>query len=191
MHAIFDAVGDMGKQFIETAYHSGIHLKYFGKDVHDGYALAKLVNAAEKMTKDCNEFDLNYVTNYSEEWGMENADEIADIPDISVIGRFTKGHYSGANIPGHTNQANFIYIQQASISENWSDEEMVMLALSLLKSHLSLKGFVGGKSYGYGEKESIREAREDLMWEENYTITEQVSKRIISYNPKRPMTILF
>ena len=66
-----------------------------------------------------------------------------------------------------------------------------MLALSLLKSHLSLKGFVGGKSYGDGEKEAIREAREELLWEEKYTLNKQVSKRIISYNPKGPITILF
>ncbi|MHA2089499.1 MAG: hypothetical protein ACW98K_01465 [Candidatus Kariarchaeaceae archaeon] len=191
MHAIFDAVENVSKQFIETTYRSGIHLRYFGKGVHDEYALADLINAAEKMTKDCDEFDLNYITNYSEVWGMENVKEIVDIPDISVIGRFTKGHYSGANIPGHTNQANFIYIQQASISENWSDEEMIMLALSILKSHLSLKGFVGGKSYGDGELNEIREAREELMWEEKYTTNEFATKRIISYNPKGPITILF
>ncbi|MHA2168653.1 MAG: hypothetical protein ACXAB7_01945, partial [Candidatus Kariarchaeaceae archaeon] len=191
MHAIFDAVENVGKQFIETAYRSGIHLRYFGDDVHSGYALSKLVNTAEQMTKDRNEFELNYLTNYSEVWAMENVSKIQDVPEISVIGRFTKGHYSGANIPGHTNQANFIYIQQASISENWSDEDLIFLALSLLKSHLSLKGFVGGKSYTDDEKEQIREARENLMWEEKYTINEYVTKRIISYNPKGPLTILF
>ncbi|MHA2254303.1 MAG: hypothetical protein ACXAD7_28420 [Candidatus Kariarchaeaceae archaeon] len=54
-----------------------------------------------------------------------------------------------------------------------------------------MKGFVGGKSYVDGEKEMIREAREELMWEEQYTVNECVTKRIISYNPKGPMTILF
>ncbi|MHA2254304.1 MAG: hypothetical protein ACXAD7_28425 [Candidatus Kariarchaeaceae archaeon] len=109
MHAIFDAVENVGRKFIEAAYSSGIQLRYFGDDVHGGYALSKLINNAEMMTKDCDEFELNYLTNYSEVWAMDHLEEIEDIPDITVIGRFTKGHYSGANIPGHTNQANFIY----------------------------------------------------------------------------------
>lgn len=82
---------------------------------------------------------------------QENLEEIEDLPEISVIGRFTKGHYSGAGIPGKASKANFTYIQQASIAENWSDEQMIVLILRLLKSHIALNGFVGGKSYENGE----------------------------------------
>ncbi|MHA2172511.1 MAG: hypothetical protein ACXAB7_21785 [Candidatus Kariarchaeaceae archaeon] len=39
--------------------------------------------------------------------------------------------------------------------------------------------------------EKIREAREEQLWAEKYTLSDQISKRIISYTPKGPMTILF
>ncbi|MHA2251855.1 MAG: undecaprenyl diphosphate synthase family protein [Candidatus Kariarchaeaceae archaeon] len=191
MHAIFSAIEDVGREFISKAYQSNIRLQYFGEGVHTTYALAKIINKAEEITKHCSGFDLNFITNYSEVWGRDHPEEIANIPEISVIGRFTKGHYSGAGIPGHSNKANFIYIQQASVSENWCDEDLVVLALSLLKSHISLNGFVGGKSYKDGEKEAIHNAREELLWEARYNLSKYPRKRIMTYSPKGPLTIIF
>ena len=191
MKSIFSAIEDVGKKFISTAHQSNVKLKYFGESVHEKYAMSGLVNKAEKVTKDCNGFDLNYLTNYSEDWGVDHKEELEEVPDISVIGRFTKGHFSGAGIPGHSSKANFMYIQQASVSENWSDKDLLVLALSLLKSHIALNGYVGGKSYKKGEKDEIREAREEEMWDEDYCISEKVSKKIISFSPKGPITIKF
>jgi hypothetical protein len=194
MEAIFDAITDVGKKFISRAYEENIRLQYYGHEVHENYAMANIINAAENITENCNEFELNYLTNYSEQWGVEHQSQLDCLPDINVIGRFTKGHYSGANIPGHTNAANFVYIQQASISENWSDEELLWLALSLLKSHLSLKGFVGGKSYNSTEKAEIRETREVRLWEDNYSSRAadgNYHKRIVSFSPRGPITIKF
>ncbi len=192
MEAIFDAITDVGKKFVAKAYEKNIKLKYYGHEVHDKYAMADIINQAEKFTKNCSGFELNYLTNYSEQWGVDNQSELDQLPDINVIGRFTKGHYSGANIPGHTNAANFVYIQQASIAENWTGTEMIVLALSLLKSHLALKGFVGGKSYVGTEKTKIKSARENELWEDNYLVgTENPQKRITSFSPMGPITIKF
>ncbi len=190
--AIFDAISDVGKAFVSKAYEKNIRLKYYGHEVHDDYAMSKIINKAEQVTQNCSGFDLNYLTNYSEQWGVDNQSELETLPDINVIGRFTKGHYSGANIPGHTNAANFVYIQQASIAENWSKMEMIILALSLLKSHLALKGFVGGKSYVGPEKAKIKSARENELWEDNYLVgTQDPKKRITSFSPMGPITIKF
>lgn len=192
MTAIFDAITDVGKAFVSKAYEKNIQLKYYGHEVHDNYAMAGIINQAEKYTRSCSGFELNYLTNYSEQWGIDNQSELDSLPDINVIGRFTKGHYSGANIPGHTNAANFVYIQQASIAENWNQKEMIVLALSLLKSHLVLKGFVGGKSYVGSEKVKIKNAREQGLWEDNYIVgTEISSKRIVSFSPMGPIDIKF
>ncbi|MHA2027922.1 MAG: hypothetical protein ACW99Q_00915, partial [Candidatus Kariarchaeaceae archaeon] len=194
MEAIFDAISDVGSGFISKAYERNIRLRYYGHDVHDGYTMSNIINKAERYTKGCTGFELNYLTNYSEQWGIEHQSEMDTLPDINVIGRFTKGHYSGANIPGHTNSANFVYIQQASISENWTDEEMFWLALSLLKSHVSLKGFVGGKSYSNKEKNEIKNAREQELWEgnfENKAAQGKYQKRIVSFSPRGPLTIKF
>lgn len=193
MSAIFEGVEQIAEQFIQTARESDIRLRYYGHDVHDGYALSKPVKLAEHFTMHCESFELNYLTNYSEQWGVEHQNELEYLPEINVIGRFTKGHYSGANIPGHTNEANFIYIQQASISENWSDEELIVLALSLLKSYLSLKGFVGGKSYTPEEKEEIKRKREFEAHTDYFDLTnpEKRSKQIMSFSPMGPITIKF
>ena len=197
MTAIFDAVNDVGKKFIKAAVKYDIKLKYYGKDVRTTYALSKLVNAAEHYTMDLEGFELNYLTNYSEEWGIKNMDLIDDLPEINVIGRFTKGHYSGANIPLKSPKANFIYIQQASIDKNWTDNEMIILALSLLKSLLGIRGTVGGKTYSRGEKENIYLAREVDLYEGKYNLSYllmdkiKANKRITSFTPYGPVTIRY
>jgi len=192
MEAIFEAVNSIGKQFIKQAFTSDIRLKYYGSGVHDTYALSNIIKKAETLTKFCKSFELNFLTNYSDDWAIQNLDQIESLPEISVIGRFTKGHYSGASIPGHTSKANFIYIQQASISKNWSDMELITLSILLLKSHLALRGFVGGKSYSDGEKEKIRQAREIGLWEEKYHLFEEKpSKRVQSFSPMGPITVIF
>jgi len=192
MDAIFDAIGSIGKQFIKQAVTSDIKLKYYGKGVHDTYTMAKIILKAEALTRFCKSFELNFLTNYSDDWAIESLNEIEPLPEISVIARFTKGHYSGASIPGHTSKANFVYIQQASVSKNWSDTDLITLVLVLLKSHLSLRGFVGGKSYSEGEREMIQQAREIDLWEEKYHLFEEnPSKRVQSFSPMGPITVIF
>ena len=191
MKAIFDAITNVGKKFIATARESGIQLKYFGESVHTTYAMADIINTAERMTLNCTDFNLNFLTNYSDDWAIQNLEKLEKLPEISVIGRFTKGHYSGASIPTKANKANFTYIQQASISDNWTNEELITLALSLLKSHLSLKGFVGGKSYANDEKTQIYLAREVDMQNNIYQLKGENHKRIITFNPMGPITIEF
>jgi len=190
MANIFGGIQKIGKEFIKQAAEQDIKLQYFGKEVHSEYMLAPLINAAELVTSKNDGFKLNYITNYSEEWGIENIEELADLPQISVVGRFTKGHYSGANLPGKITTSNFIYIQQASISSNWANDELLVLALSLLKSHLSLKGNVGGKVYENDEKDEIFLQREEEAIFQNYNLTYgKVKKRIISFAQEGPFQI--
>jgi len=191
MNSIFSAVEDIGKKFIFHAEESGIKLRYYGKDVRTSYFLADLINQAEIHTRDCQDFSLNFLTNYSEEWANQNIQELDDLPNINVIGRFTKGHYSGAGIPGHADRSNFMYIQQASVSENWTDQEIIVLILSLLKAHLALKGYVGGKQYLEEERELIRQNREENLFEDVIKMTSHPHKRLTSFTPHGPLTVYF
>ena len=197
MTAIFDAVNDVGKKFIKAAVKQDIKLRYYGKDVRTTYALSELVIAAEMATEKLSGFELNYLTNYSEEWAIDNLNMIEALPEINVIGRFTKGHYSGANIPMKSPKANFIYIQQASIDKNWTDEELILLGLSLLKSYMGIKGVIGGRSYSSGEKQEIYHAREVDLYEGNYNLSYLISnklkpsKRITSFTSYGPVTIRY
>ncbi len=194
MDAIFDAINKIGNQFITLANETGIKLKYVGKNVRTTYQLANLINYAEKTTENNSDFDLIYLTNYSDSWAMENINELTSIPEINVIARFTKGHYSGAFIPNKASKANFLYIQQASINDNWTDAEIITLILSLLKSHISLNGFVGGKEYKGNERAEIHEKRELEMWEDSYVVDlnkECRTKRILTFSPFGPINIKF
>jgi len=193
MRSIFDAVKTYGVDFIRTAHNMDVRLRYYGKDVHTTYSLANLVNKAEHITKENYGFDLNFVTNYSERWGIENVDKLFTLPEINVVGRFTKGHYSGATLVTKQDAANFISIQQASISKNWSSSEIVMLILSLLKSYAGLKGFVGGKTYSDEEKEQIYQAREEDLWMGEYIMDlgGKSWKSITSYEPRGPVRVNF
>ncbi|KKK73413.1 hypothetical protein LCGC14_2894070, partial [marine sediment metagenome] len=76
MEAIFDAITDVGKKFVSKAYEKNIKLRYYGHEVHDSYAMADIINRAEEFTKNCSGFDLYYLTNYSEQWGVDNQSEL-------------------------------------------------------------------------------------------------------------------
>ena len=90
MDSIFDAIGSIGKQFIKQAVTSDIKLKYYGQGVHNTYAMAKIILKAEALTRFCQSFELNFLTNYSDDWATQSLSEIESLPEISVIARFTK-----------------------------------------------------------------------------------------------------
>ncbi len=186
MNSIFRAVGKIGKEFIASAQRHDIRLRYFGDDVHGRYTLADLINTAEYQTRDC-DFSLNYITNYNEQWALDNMEQLEDLPEFNVVCRFTKGHYSGASVPTKHERANFLYCQQASIDQDWTDEEMILLILSLLKSYISVDGAIGGKKYVDDEKEEIHIARELNGWMESFSLEYDISRRtkqIISFEPR-------
>ncbi|MHA1910459.1 MAG: hypothetical protein ACTSYA_02075 [Candidatus Kariarchaeaceae archaeon] len=189
MKAIFAGIKEIASQFIASALENEIQLKYYGKNVHSTYELAKICNLAENVTKN-GTFKLHYIMNYSEEWAQENKEKIQDIPEISTIIRFTKGHLGGVWLPNKANQSNFIYTQNASVSDNWSDEQLIAFCLIALKSHLDVKGVIGGRQYTADEREQIYQERELNLFKREVEVPKLgfLSKRSISFSSVGPLT---
>lgn len=188
---MFEAAHRVGDDLIRQSCEGDVRLRFFGQDVRTSYELAPFVQRAESATAECGSFTVNYLANYSDDWAAEHRNAIRELPEVNVICRFTKGHYSGAGIPGHAQEANFVYVQNASVAMNWSAEELQVLAVALLRAHVSLSGFVGRKSYDDGERETIGVERDVLLHEEHVRLSSEPRKRVISFTSTGPLKIEF
>ena len=72
MEAIFSGIKEIASQFISSALENDISLRYYGKEVHSTYELAKICTFAQDVTKD-GSFKLHYMMNYS---FVQGCDEI-------------------------------------------------------------------------------------------------------------------
>lgn len=159
MGAILGGIKEIAGYFIGTALEAGIRLHYSGRGVHDSYELAPIIQTAEGVTEH-GTFNLHFMLNYSEEWALNNQEEISKLPDITTVIRFTKGHLGGVWIPTKANYASFIYCQNASVSNNWTDAQIIFLSLLALKSYIINNGTIGSRTYNKNERSGIYEQRE-------------------------------
>ena len=121
---------------------------------------------------------------------LDNKEKLQEIPEISTIIRFTKGHLGGVWVPNKANQSNFIYTQNASVSDNWSDEQLIAFCLIALKSHLDVKGVIGGRQYTADERDQIYQEREMNLFKRDVEVPKLgfLSKRSISFSSVGPLT---
>ena len=134
-------------------------------------------------------FNHHVLINYSEKWALENLNKIDQIPEVSSIIRFTKGHVSGGWIPLKMQETTIIYSQIPSVSEFWSDDGIVTLILIAFTNWMKMKDFIGQKSYIENEREKIHKIRDiDL----NYTkielsLNSPNCNRIITFDSVGPI----
>jgi len=134
-------------------------------------------------------FNHHVLINYSEKWALENLNKIDQIPEVSSIIRFTKGHVSGGWIPLKMQETTIIYSQIPSVSEFWSDDGIVTLILIAFTNWMKMKDFIGQKSYIENEREKIHKIRDiDL----NYTkikllLNSPNTNRIIAFDATGPI----
>jgi len=192
MAAILGGIQEIAGYFIGTALEAGIRLHYNGHGVHDSYELSPIVETAEGITSN-GTYDLHFLLNYSEEWAVRNLEEVQKIPDFTTIVRFTKGHLGGVWIPTKANYASFIYCQNASVSNNWSDVQLIFLSLLALKSYIVNNGTIGSRQYARNEREEIYERRELNAahgWVPVY-LGNSLPKRSIMFFSEGPVTYEF
>lgn len=134
-------------------------------------------------------FSHHVLINYSEKWALENLSKINQMPEISSVIRFTKGHISGGWIPLKMQESTVIYSQIPSVSEFWSDDGILALILIAFKNWLKMKDFIGQKSYGENEKERIHKVRDiDLRFTKvNIPVNSPNSNRIIAFDSAGPV----
>ncbi len=195
MKLIFDAIRNVFPVFMDLANEEDIRLIYHGKDIYTTYELAEEILQAEWATQHNAGIEVHYLTNYSEEWAINNPQELYRIPTINVAVRFTKGHISGAYVPHRMERAPFVYVQNASILSRWSDIQLHALAIILMRSFIENSGFIGSKMYKEEERELIMHRREEELYEENIDATDITKhgfkKKAVIFTPYGPVKILF
>lgn len=134
-------------------------------------------------------FNHHVLINYSEKWALENLSKINQMPEISTVIRFTKGHVSGGWLPLKMQKSTFMYSQISSISEFWSDEGILALILIAFKNWLKMKDFIGQKSYNEDEKENIHKVRDiDLRFrKETLSVNSPNPNRILAFDSAGPI----
>ncbi len=135
-------------------------------------------------------FKIHVLINYSEEWAINNFFKIQKIPSISAIIRFTKGYISGGSIPTKMNKSVFIYSQNASNSNFWSDESIHRLILVSFKNWLTMSKKIGNKKYTTKEKEEICNSRENSIMREIKLTKSNTPKRILIFDEIGPISFL-
>ena len=195
MQLIFEAIREVFPDFVKMAMDEDIRLKYHGKDIYTTYELKNEILRAEWETQHNAGIEVHYLTNYSEEWAINNPQELYRIPTINVAVRFTKGHLSGAYIPSRMEKAPFVYVQNASVVSKWSPMQLKALAIIIMRSYLENSGFIGSKMYQEEERALIMHKREEELFEESIDATDitnyPLKKKAVIFTPYGPVKILF
>jgi len=134
-------------------------------------------------------FTHHILINYSENWALNNLEQIKMIPEVSSIIRFTKGFVSGGWIPGKMQETTFIYSQIPSVSEFWSDEALEALIFISLQNWSFMKQYIGKKEYTNSEKKLIHTERDiNLKFYTNkLEVNSLVHNRIIAFGVDGPI----
>jgi hypothetical protein len=135
------------------------------------------------------DFIHHWLINYDENWALDNRKKLSSLPNISTVIRFTKGFVSGGWIPLKMKNATFIYSQIPSSSELWSEEGILVLLLISLKNWITVKDYIGAKSYNKNEKELIHQKRDiDLSFRRiKLNIDAPQPNRIIAFDIEGPI----
>ncbi len=163
-------------------------LKYnhrFYGDLTDQIELHAACAFLEKMEQK-SDVSCHLLINYSEKWAIENFDCVEPIPKISSVVRFTKGNISGGSIPSKMDNSVFVYVQNASMSISWSDEQIVYLLLIQLFNWSATNQYIGNKEYSEGEAEMISKAREENLLVKEYDLSGEIKstekKLVLTFN---------
>ena len=134
-------------------------------------------------------FHHHILINYSENWALDNLGSFNQMPNICSTIRFTKGHLSGGWIPLKMQESTFIYSQIPSVSEFWSDDGILVLILIAFKNWISMKKFIGQKSYKENEKMEIHKIRDiDLNFKKiKLVLNPPTPNRIIAFDSTGPI----
>lgn len=126
------------------------------------------------------------LVNYSTDWAYSSG-ELKDKPNANVIIKHTKGQVNeGLWLPDKLHGNSFVYVQNGSMSETWTDEQLIWLAALALRSYLLHKGRQYSKSYGEKEIEEIKKKREIEMSLVHEKLKEGPTKRVVMFSHVGP-----
>jgi len=129
---------------------------------------------------------VHILIDYSFDWAIKSP-EYKKLPGANVIVKHTKGQVNdGLWLPWKLQNNSFVYVQNASMSCNWSDRDIIWLVCISLRSMLLHEGLQYVKSYTEAEAEEIKLLREEKLSMIHKRLEQEISKRVIIFSPIGP-----
>lgn len=155
---------------------------------HEKEFVEKLRKIEEKTAANNGDFTEYVLINYSTDWAITHPNEFGKLPNSNVIVKHTKGQVNdGLWLPGKLKGNSFCYVQQASTSVNWTDDEIIALLAIALRTMILHKGLQYAKQYeNEAERNYIRQEREIKMHFVHEKLTKSPRKRIVIFSHLGP-----
>lgn len=149
------------------------------------YNLINELKTIENITENHSGLTVYFLINYSAK--KINTISLKRLPQIDVIIRHTKGYINGDMwLNGKMDYYSFVYVQNGSISSNWTDHQIIkMISISFL-SKLQNIGSHYLKDYDQMDSQELRQKREIDLYFKRLKLSEHPTKRIIIFNINGP-----
>lgn len=142
----------------------------------------KMLRKLEKKSSKNNGFTIFVLINYSSNWAQRTG-ALNNLPNANVIIKHTKGQVNeGLWLPDKLHGNSFVYVQNASVSTNWTDRQLVYLIAITLRSMIFHQGQQYQKTYKKGEKDFIRKMREKKMHMVHKKLSKKCTKRVVMFS---------
>jgi hypothetical protein len=186
MAALREVVG-MYRTFAREA---GVRLRFYGDyqsgDAPETAGFAKALHGLEQETKDNPGLQLICLVDYAADWACSDPAWQA-LPPANVMVRHTKGTINeGTWLPGKLDGNSFVYAQNGSVSDAWSDMDLMHMVGVAVRSMLAAEGFYFTKEYQGDESAEIRRQRETELAFKHERLTAQPSKRLVMFSTVGP-----
>ncbi|MBS3773333.1 MAG: hypothetical protein KGY55_03945 [Candidatus Thermoplasmatota archaeon] len=159
-------------------------------DADQPFDIRAALDEFEKLTRDREDaLSVYFMINYSTQWLTDEGWSLfKDLPNANVILRHCKGYVNGDMwLPTKLDNNTFMYAQNGSVSNNWTDRQLVYLIAIALRSMLLNRGTHYSKKYAGDEQDHIRRQREEQLSLVHRQLDEAAKpKRAIIFSPVGP-----
>jgi hypothetical protein len=177
-------------------YNQDVRWRFIGDYKHriepsgmNSFDLRKALKSLENInTGNTKAFTVYFMINYSTKWLAKEGWKLFEpLPDIDVILRHCKGYVNGDMwLYDKLDNNSFMYVQNGSVSKNWSDQQLVYLISMALRSKILNQGTHYSKTYTEKEIDEIRRKREIELSIVHRKLEEKPSKRVIIFSSVGP-----
>tara|TARA_Y100000310_G_scaffold327924_1_gene395105 strand:+ start:185 stop:1063 length:879 start_codon:yes stop_codon:yes gene_type:complete len=145
-------------------------------------ALTKL----EKETKNNTGITMYILINYDSDWAYKDK-SFKKLPNANVIIKHTKGQINeGLWLPGKLHGNGFVYAQNGSMNQIWSDMDLIYLITCCLRSMTQHQGMQYASAYQGNEDQVIRHQREDKLYMIKKKFKFRPKKRVVLFSKYGP-----
>lgn len=182
---IYEGLRQLVDIYREYAKDNDVKLRFMGDRSTMEPELRDAMEKLETLTSN-RRFAIYFLVNYSARWATATG-ALKNLPDANVIVRHTKGYVNGDMwLHGKLDNNSFVYVQNGSSHQNWSDQQLIYLIALSFRSMILNAGTHYSKTYGGVEAEEIRKKREVELALKHVRLESNPNKRVIIFGPFSP-----